>query len=284
MLRQFPRGKNRFQSALKKYVEGECMGNYPPVPIITRASEIIDYIGQSHSGKSASELMTKFRLPKTTCYRILHTLTECEFLQLDVHTGLYYLGKKFSDYATTMDNKLHLLQKIAHPYMEKLALETQETVKISVLSNMRCYVLDKVEGPRNIKITVDIGTMFPLHAGASSKILFMSMGNRTRNILFSKSLERFTSHTITSQADMLAEFRRIEDQGYAVDMGEYIEGIGAIACPIYDYSDKIIAAISVAFTTLSTKPETYSAFLPSLKATALTIGELFSKSCTDATL
>ena len=259
------------------------MGNYPLVPIIARASEIIDYIGQSHSGKSAGELLVRFQLPKTTCYRILHTLTEYEFLQLDVRTGLYYLGKKFSDYATTIDNKLHLLQKIAHPYLERLALETQETVKISVLSNMSCYVLDKVEGPRNVKITVDIGTVFPLHAGASSKILFMSMGNRTRNILFSKSLERFTCHTITTQADMLAEFNKIEVQGYAIDLGEYIEGIGAIACPIYDYSDKIIATISVAFTTLSTKPETISAFLPSLKATAQTIGELFSKSCTEAT-
>lgn len=260
------------------------MSNYTIIPILSRASDIIDYIGERRGGISASELLAKFNLPKTSCYRILHTLVDCEFLSQDARTGLYHLGKKFSDYSTITDNKLHLLRKIAHPYLAELAKQTMETVKISVLSNMSCYVLDKVEGPRNIRISVDIGTIFPLHAGAASKILFSATGIHTRNMLFSKPFEAFTSKTITSQQKMINEFKRIERQGYALDLGEYIDGIGAIACPIYDYSHKIIAALSVAFATLSTKPEFVLSYLPQIQETAEAISRSFSQSCTDATI
>ena len=257
--------------------------SYQNIPIIVRASEIIDYIGENHNGKSASDLLRIFDLPKTSCYRILHTLVEYEFLIKDTDTGLYYLGKKFSDFSTIADNKFHLLKKIAHPYLKKLSQKTQETTKISVLSNRSCYVLDTVEGPKNIKISVNAGAVFPLHAGAASKILFLSMGNRSRDIILNKGLEQFTPLTITTQADMLAEFERITERGMSLDSGEYIEGIGALACPVFDYSSKIIAAISVAYATLNTDTATIESFIPHIKATAQAISVEFSKSCTDAT-
>ena len=251
--------------------------SYSNVTMVTRASDMIDFIGEDYSGKSAAELIRKFSLPKTTCYRLLQTLVKCEFLTQDVSTGLYYLGKKFSDYATIEEHKLHLLQAVSRPYLKDLSLQAQETAKISVLSSMSCYVLDNAEGPQNIKISVKTGSVFPLHAGASSKILFLSMGNHAQSILFNKGLERYTSKTITSQSEMLVEFEKIAKQGYSVDNGEYIEGICAVACPVYDYSGKIIAAVSIVYAASSMNQATIESLVPHLKETTQNIGYDFQK-------
>lgn len=257
---------------------------YTDIPIVARASEIIDYLGAVRNDKSAVELLKEFDLPKTTCYRLLHTLVKYEFLAKDETTGHYYLGKKFSDYSTNINHKFYLLSKSAHQYLEKLAVITQETAKLSVLSNGCCYVLDTVDGPRKIKIAVDVGTELPLHAGAASKILFMSIGERTKHRIFQRGLEQFTSKTITTEKRMRQEFEKISRLGYSVDVGEYAAGIGAVACPVLDYRGNIIAAVSVAYTILNTNPAIIETFIPLIKEATQEISKNFSEMCFDATI
>jgi len=251
--------------------------SYPEITMLSRASDIIDFIAQDYVGKSAIDLMREFHFPKTTCYRLLYSLVQCELLIQDKESGLYYLGKKFSDYATIAEHRFCLLREVARPHLERLSLEVQETVKISVLSNMSSYVLDRAEGAQDIKISVKTGSVFPLHAGASSKLLFLSLGARTQTALFERGLSSYTSKTITTQKNMLLEFNRILKQGYSVDNGEYIEGIGAVACPLYDYSGKIIAAVSVTYATSSTSQATIDSIIPRLKEATQTIGQAFKQ-------
>ena len=70
-----------------------------------------------------------------------------------------------------------------------------------------------------------------------------------------ETLTAYTAHTITRTEDLLSELRTIRRQGYAVDAEEYCLGLYCIAMPIRDYTEKIIAAVSVSTPTVRMNDE-----------------------------
>ena len=51
-------------------------------------------------------------------------------------------------------------------------------------------------------------------------------------ILKEIGLEKFTENTITTKKDLENEFKKIREQGYAVDNMEHEEGVCCVAGPI----------------------------------------------------
>ncbi|WP_101908733.1 IclR family transcriptional regulator [Marasmitruncus massiliensis] len=240
-------------------------GNYANIPIIDRASDVIDYVSEYPMGVSASTLLRKFNIPKTTLYRILASLELHGFLKSSAESGLYYIGNKFAHISRVRDEQLQILKQISHPHLIALENEVKETVKISILSKNSCFVIDKVESTQQIKISVEMGSTFPLHAGAASKILLSSLPVRDIERYFEKPVEQYTRLTITEYSSMMRELDTIKEQGYSVDSGEYIDSICAVASPVLDPSGNIIAAVSIAYTYLFFNNELLKHYVLALK-------------------
>jgi IclR family acetate operon transcriptional repressor len=54
-----------------------------------------------------------------------------------------------------------------------------------------------------------------------------------------------TPYTLTSAEALLAELELVRTQGFAIDEQENEEGVRCAGAPIFDYSRKVIGAISV---------------------------------------
>ena len=118
---------------------------------------------------------------------------------------------------------------------------------LSALRNDRGVCLEKVEGTHALRVSHDRGEIFPLHAGASGKILLAYLPSQEQaRIIRTQGLPRFTATTITDPKQMREELARIRAQGYAESDGEVTEGTYGIGAPILDRSGGIIAGISVA--------------------------------------
>ena len=66
-----------------------------------------------------------------------------------------------------------------HAELEQVAAETtRETALLSVLEPRRPAVLciDRVEAPQPLRLSLEVGTVVPLHAGATSKALLAFLG------------------------------------------------------------------------------------------------------------
>jgi DNA-binding IclR family transcriptional regulator len=60
-----------------------------------------------------------------------------------------------------------------------------------------------------------------------------------------KGLSVLTPHTLTSVQDLMRELNIVQKQGYAMDDEECELGARCVAAPIYDFENRIVAAISV---------------------------------------
>lgn len=224
--------------------------NYAPIPIIDRMSVILDIMLNSPNGASASELFHRENIPKTTLYRLLTSMVQNEFLSYNSDTGMYTIGSKFTMTYVSMDEQTNRLKETSIPHLNQLVGQVQETVKLSVLSGWSAYVIASVESQQPIRIKIDTGATFPLHAGATGKIFMCDFSRATLQKYYAIHANRYTSTTIMSIEEMEAELDTVRTCGYALDNGEYLPEILAIAVPVKNQAGTTIAALSIPYPSL----------------------------------
>ncbi|RXZ71295.1 IclR family transcriptional regulator, partial [Fusobacterium necrophorum] len=180
---------------------------------------------------------------KATTFRILNTLVDLEYLS--IHNKKYSLGDKFFLFLknNTIDN-YSLLKEIAYPYLERLSLEFKETFKLSILDNDKVRTLCLVESSDLNKVSFSDKAIYPVHAGAASKLLICQLPEYKLKILLDKKLPKYTENTITDPQILRKELNKIRYSKIAFDNMEHSENIKAVAIPIMNKNNRIIAAIS----------------------------------------
>jgi DNA-binding IclR family transcriptional regulator len=159
------------------------------------------------------------------------------------------LGPKLLTLGNIVNKRLDL-STIAGPVIEKLSNTIDEMVKISIMRGDVVYPVKSCESKKAIRITLDSGTVFPPYIGAAAKLLLATTEEGkayAENTLPYITLEAYTDYTITDQKELSSVLEKIRIDRYAFDNQEESEGIYAIAVPVYNSHNEVIAAISIPF-------------------------------------
>ena len=217
------------------------------VQSINRAFSIVDEVGRSNErGLSLSEISEKISLPVSTVYRIIQNLVQWQYLQ-EREDGNYILGFAFLTLGNIVNENLKLTN-IARKHMEDLNLVTSETIYLAMLDSQNCEVIyiDKVESRRNIKLAAGIGSRNYIHATANGKCLVSRLSkDKIKRILEVKGMLALTQYTITDIQIFFAEIDKVNELGFALDDLENEPGVRCVAAPVFDYTGKVVAAISI---------------------------------------
>ncbi len=212
---------------------------------LEKCVQILTLFTETTPRLSVEEISTRLGIPKSTVYRYLSALKKHRLIAEDTRPGFYCLGDGILPLARAVARSS--VQEIALPFMEQLREDYGETVILSALRSDQGVCLEKVEGTHALRVSHDRGAIFPLHAGASGKVLlaYLPSADQAR-IIRVQGLPRFTKTTITDPDLLRKELGRIRSQGYAESDGEVTEGTYGIGAPIYGRGGKIVAALSVA--------------------------------------
>ena len=149
-------------------------GNAYSIEVLSRAISVLSAFGHARPSLSLSEMVAATGLPKTTVFRVLSSLVERDFCELDSQTGKYSLGfalVRLADIRRRQSN----VHDVALPVMREIRNEANETVILSVKSGDFRVHIDFVEGLHPMRRTADLGVRAPLYAGAASKVLLAGM-------------------------------------------------------------------------------------------------------------
>lgn len=216
------------------------MEKHIKVPAIVRADQIFNFLYEKEYA-TQTEISTALRIPKASTNRILAELLQLKYINLNDH--YYSLGEKFYFFSTKKE-KYSLLKNISLPYLENLSLEFKETFKLSVLDSNKIRTIAKIESSDIVKIPVDENAIFPLHAGAASKLLICQLSNNELDTLLDETLPKYTENTIINREKLKDELIIINSKKRAFDNGEHSKNIKAVAVPILDKHNRIVAAMS----------------------------------------
>ena len=129
------------------------------------------------------------------------------------------------------------LAEIAAPIAQQLRDELGEPTKLSVRDGDRAKVIVAVLGRHEYTPAPSIGTSYPLHAGAASKMIMAHMSPADLERHLSAPLIRYTPRTITDPEKLRADLAKARKQGFATDLGEHNLSVHAVAAPVLDPAD-----------------------------------------------
>jgi DNA-binding IclR family transcriptional regulator len=179
-----------------------------------------------------TEIATQLGISKAVVHRILTSLYDRDVVIADPETRRYSLGPGVLQLAAAYRSRLDL-RTLAHGTLEQLSRGTDETATLSLRHGwLRTYV-DQVTPDREVAMTVSLGRMFPLHAGASSKAFLAFLPESDIDEYFAgRALESLTARTVTDETALRDELESIRRVGYAASFGERQSGAASVAAPV----------------------------------------------------
>lgn len=217
------------------------------VKSLTKALDLLNYMGKQRHPVGVTELALEMDLNKSAVHRLLKTLEASGFVDRNPATRRYFLGPRLFVLGKVYEGTV-ALRGLARPVMERLARRMGEAVHLMVPAPPEdgwpsIILLDKVESTFQLTITPSPGAVSPAHCTAGGKVLLaFAMGGALDRL--EGPLPRHTAHTITDLATLQTELAQIRSAGYAADCEELEVGLTCVAAPVFD-GEKAVAALSV---------------------------------------
>jgi len=217
---------------------------YPGAQSITRAIALLKAFDDRHVEWGLSELSEEVGLNKTTTHRLLAALESEGLIARNPISGGYRLGLELVALggAALRATDLHAT---ARWEMERVAQEAGAAVSLEVLNRGQVLVLDEVTSRGPAGAPRDMGVRLPLHATSTGKLLLAHRPEAEIGTYLQTPLPALTPQTITDPVQLQETLAQIRQQGYALTREELEVGFSAIAAPIHDYTNNIVAAISI---------------------------------------
>jgi DNA-binding IclR family transcriptional regulator len=209
---------------------------------VAKSLKLFEHICQLEAPAGITDLANKFRLQKSNVHRLLTTLLQLGYLKQS-EDGRYGPTLKAWELGMAVLSRLDFLQ-IAKPYLRELNRKTGESTYLAALDGTNVIYLDVIESTHPIRINAAIGGSGPAYCSASGKVL-LAHHPRTFSEVMSAPLTSYTPRTPIRKADLEKLLANVLRQGYAINDGEWLEGIAGVAAPVHSGQERGVAAIGV---------------------------------------
>ncbi|NNL71988.1 MAG: IclR family transcriptional regulator [Silicimonas sp.] len=214
------------------------------IPTNLRTLLVLEILGKSDRAMTASQINEGLGLPKQTVHRLCATLEREGFLQRQGNSKRYQVARRSRELGVgLLSNSRHNIAR--RQILTDVSRQVRETVNFVVPEADGMRYLDRVETDWPFQIQLPIGTHVPYHCTASGKCFLASLTPTARRSLVSSlRLERLTPASRTEPEELMADLTRIARRGYSLDEEEFIEGMVAIAVPVFDNAGRFVAALA----------------------------------------
>ena len=214
------------------------------IPTNMRLLLVLEAVAEAGVPVTPTEVNASLDLPKPTIHRLFSTLEEERFLQRDLDGRTYSPGPRLRTFAGGVLSSLRI-RTARQAILKRLSRLIGETCNIALPDRDAMIYLERVETEWPLRIQLPQGTRVPFHCTASGKMYLSSLAsNHLQRFLNSAELVASTDKSITDRKALLNEIQAIRRQGYALDRGEFMEDMVALAVPISGPQKRLMATLS----------------------------------------
>lgn len=208
---------------------------------------LIETLAKSMAPMTLKALSVEAGMPAPTTTRFLSTLEDLGYVSRDPMTKAYHLSTKFA-YLGNRAQEQNSMLSIVHPILQRLSAENAECACLGVEQNGTVVYLDmaRSEETGGIQSTRYIGNWAPMYCTGIGKALLTDYDETAlQKYLNHTELTRYTPRTIVNEDALREELDAIRNRGYAIDDEECEHGKVCVAAPIYNFSNRMVAALSI---------------------------------------
>lgn len=219
------------------------MSNNGTVQSVDRAVSVLEIL--AHAGEAGvTEIAVELGVHKSTAFRLVSALEQRGLVEQHTDRGKYRLGVGLIRLAAATTARLDLVQE-SRALCRALALETGETVNVTVLSDDAALYVDQIAGSSALQPHNWVGQRIPLHATSNGKVLLSAMSDTEAARVVGRKPRTFTERTVASSVELVNQLAAVRASGYAVAVDELEVGLTAVAAPVRNAHGDVVASLSV---------------------------------------
>jgi DNA-binding IclR family transcriptional regulator len=208
---------------------------------IAKALTILELSGQDEP-VSLARLIEATGLPRSTVVRIVGELLERDFLER-AERGHYRAGPAIRALAR-FSSAESMINERARAQLRELVSQTGETAHYAVYEDGFAVYVDKVDGQHPVRAYTQIGGRSPAYATATGKaLLAWQPVEEIKRV--AAGATAYTKSTHATPSAIEGEERAVRERGYAVNRGEWREGVWGIAAPVFGPDGAVLAAFGL---------------------------------------
>lgn len=234
---------------------------------LERGLAVLRAFDRSRPEMQLSEVAAVTGLSPAVARRCLNTLVKLGYVAK--HGRKFLLRPEVLAFGSAYISSMNL-ETVALPNLQYLRDETGDSTSMAVLSGHDILYIAHVSTTRQIRLSANVGTRFPLHATSMGKVLLAFQPEEAiEEYLRTATLRRCTERTVTTPEAMRERLAKVRESGYDSALDELDYGILSVAVPVFDPERRITSAINCStMTSRISQDEMISSRLPLLRQAA----------------
>lgn len=233
---------------------------------LLKGLQVLDHLARSDRSLRITAVSTDLGLTKSNAYRILKTLEAAGFARQDAETKEFSPSVKLWELGTLVANRLDL-KSLAADALRQLAAGSRETVHLAILDGAEVVYIEKIESLEPISAYTRLGGRAPAYCVATGKALLSQLSAAELDAVLG-DLKPYSPSTITDPGTLREELAQACREGFAVNRGEWREGVWGVASVVRSPSGSVVAAVGVSGPSFRFDREDRVAALASMVRTA----------------
>lgn len=208
--------------------DNKKMATSQTIPALHKAISILEYLAAHNDAVPVKELSFALKIPPASCYRMVNTLLEHNWLcgdpsgGLRIAFGLAHVARAYSE----LELGLREFEAILHELSEDL----QMSVKVSLREGHFAITALRAEPSLPNAITSPIGSRIHLSIGSAAAVLLAQLpDHEIKTILFAAPSEVWKNQ---KPDDAWQRIRDCREQGVCFELGQYHPSIFACSVPL----------------------------------------------------
>ena len=206
-----------------------------------RALELLFAFTEQRPVASVRQLAEAIDAPVPSVHRYVALLRDMGLIEEGVR-GQYHLTLRVAALNRAARQATSIVD-IAEPFMRQLSDEIDETVLLARLVHALPVCIHRIETPRRLRLSFEIGQNLPPLRGASVRLLLGALTPAERERYLDQALAAGALPPVNSRDEFLSDVERDVERGWAVSNQEIDEGVWAAAAPVTE-AGRTVAAVS----------------------------------------
>jgi IclR family acetate operon transcriptional repressor len=211
------------------------------IPAVCKALDLVRVLAEEAGETTTKGLAARLGVPRTTCYRILRSLTAKDWIR-PVASGRHELSLGLLRLLYPL-RQVEQLADAVQPALEGLALRARLTAKVSVRQGDYAVTVARCESPQETSVAVRVGASFHLAYGSSGAVLLSGLAEEAVQQILDRAPEECWRY---QQAAAVGQrLRVLRAKGWCADLGTYRPSCHAVSVPLRDGHGHIVAALTI---------------------------------------
>ena len=211
-------------------------------PALSKGLDILELLATQSAGMKKSDIAKSLKRSVSEIFRMLAVLVERKYVSIDEASEHYSLTLKLFE-TSHRHPPIKRLTKVASDVMADLAISLNQSIHLSILYGNNILVIAQNDPPGNNVTSVRLGARIPVTQTGSGAALIHQLSSQKCDDI----CDQIDTATL-EQIDVFKEaVIQVQNFGYCVSPSMVIAGVQNISVPVFDYSGKVIAALTIPF-------------------------------------